>query len=401
MKKRKVILLLVDSLSNKDVSREKTPNIFDIIKDGTFLTLTDVFGFLAVGAAIYASLWPNNSKIFNKYVFGSPPTKISSPILRELFYSTNLIPNDRLAWVVRYKLAQIGKLNPWMASDRLPKQMVPYFKPKPSEPFTNPKCLAYPTLFDVLRDQKFSFHYMTQGIRSITSMSTRLIELINRRTIPDVMIGHYGKTDLIGHFYGPTSNQRHKIIQQVDRNINLILKTVEKSPEEIGLFIFSDHGMSPVFNTVDFRQIISKFNLRVGRDFLYFLDSTMARFWAFSKKSRTKILQVLDTLQFGNVLDYHERTRLNCDNLDFEHGNIIFVLNEGYSIHPDFFRRTKAPNGMHGYAFSRYSNPILVSNLKLSKKQRITHHVNLMPSILKFLGLPIPRSCQGYSLIEN
>ena len=118
---RKVLVLLVDSISNKDLSREKSPNIYDITKLGTYQTLTDVFGFIAIGAAIYASLWPNKSNIFNKYVLGTPQKQFSSPFLREIFYNTDKIPNDRLAWLIRYKLAQIGKLDPWMASDRLPK----------------------------------------------------------------------------------------------------------------------------------------------------------------------------------------------------------------------------------------------------------------------------------------
>ena len=179
------------------------------------------------------------------------------------------------------------------------------------------------------------------------------------------------------------------------------MDAVNNAPNEIGMFIFSDHGMSPVSQSVDMRKIIAKFNLRVGTDYLYFLDSTMARFWAFSKKSLKRIKQVLRMQRFGKLLDNHDKTHLKCNNLDVEHGNLIFSINEGFTIHPDFFRLTRAPRGMHGYAFPRFSSPILVTNLKLNNTESITHHVNLMPTILEYLNLPIPSSCQGQSLGIN
>jgi hypothetical protein len=112
--------------------------------------------------------------------------------------------------------------------------------------------------------------------------------------------------------------------------------------------LFSDHGMVSVTGTVDVSSAIASTGLVAGRDYVVFLDSTMARFWFPTDVARPAIVEALSTLP-GRVLGLRDLRRLDIDECDPRNGELYFLAEPGHVIIPNFFQATADhTRGMHG-----------------------------------------------------
>jgi predicted AlkP superfamily pyrophosphatase or phosphodiesterase len=114
--------------------------------------------------------------------------------------------------------------------------------------------------------------------------------------------------------------------------------------------VFGDHGMVEVEFEIDLRATLAKLPVTLGKDFLYFLDSTQARLWFFDDRAREVILEALAGIEAGHVVTDAERRTLGIEFQDPRYGDEIFVLDGPGILHPSFFSKgSQGPRGMHGY----------------------------------------------------
>ncbi|XP_016852499.2 ectonucleotide pyrophosphatase/phosphodiesterase family member 7 [Anolis carolinensis] len=74
----------------------------------------------------------------------------------------------------------------------------------------------------------------------------------------DFVTLYYGEPDNVGHKYGPETEQRRKIIQQIDRTVGYLLGAIEKHnlKDTLNVIITSDHGMTTVRKKPDVEEIM-------------------------------------------------------------------------------------------------------------------------------------------------
>ena len=176
-----------------------------------------------------------------------------------------------------------------------------------------------------------------------------------------------GLLDRLGHIYGPDKKALMKALRLTDRRIETVVNQMRKIGD-LNVLVFADHGMSMVRGRVGFLDMLKQLDSRIIKDYIVFLDSTMARFWFFSERSRKEIEELFGNVNFGHFLSCEEKKCLRIPR-DPRYGESIFVLNEGYVIHPDFFHRSKMVKGMHGYAYSRGKDalPLLIVPKKIAE----------------------------------
>lgn len=68
---------------------------------------------------------------------------------------------------------------------------------------------------------------------------------------------YYGEPDNVGHAKGPETQERRKIIEQIDRIIGYLREAINKNglTNRLNVIITSDHGMTTVKKTPDFHEI--------------------------------------------------------------------------------------------------------------------------------------------------
>jgi hypothetical protein len=114
--------------------------------------------------------------------------------------------------------------------------------------------------------------------------------------------------------------------------------------------VTSDHGMAPVRTHVDLMTEVETLGLAMPDDYLAVYDSTMARFWWFSERARTKLPELLGGLPYGRSLAESELRELGIWFPDQRFGEHIFLLEpESIFARSDFNGTDWSPTGMHGY----------------------------------------------------
>src|SRR5207245_5831972 len=72
---------------------------------------------------------------------------------------------------------------------------------------------------------------------------------------------------------------------------------------DVRLHVFGDHGMAPTRKVVNIQNRLEGLRVRAPEDYLYVLDSTMARFWFFSESARNEVMSVFREEDGGEWLD--------------------------------------------------------------------------------------------------
>jgi predicted AlkP superfamily pyrophosphatase or phosphodiesterase len=190
---------------------------------------------------------------------------------------------------------------------------------------------------------------------SLTALSKEEIFLNALDDQHDLYFLYIGEIDMIGHEYGPKSNEMRLALCELDTRIEKIKNEVDKKYSDSTILILGDHGMANVTNQVDVSKIIKfyadKLNLEEYVNYLSFLDSTVLRIWIFSKEARLLLASLKNDkqlLRFGQFLDSEQCATLGIPLEDNINGDLIWLANSGAVIYPDYFH-DHLVKGMHGY----------------------------------------------------
>ena len=146
-----------------------------------------------------------------------------------------------------------------------------------------------------------------------------------------------------------SSAVKNRIDAYADK-IKDLLQFMKSKSAEFDFTIISDHGMTPTKEVCNVAKIIKSLGLKFGKDYVSFLDSTMARFWypTNSAEAKSKIRQALQSCKGSFVSDDYKR-KYGIDFPNAKYGEDIFLMDEGVQISPCDLG-AKALDGMHGYS---------------------------------------------------
>ena len=156
--------------------------------------------------------------------------------------------------------------------------------------------------------------------------------------IPRVDKKYFGELDVVGHKYGTKSKEIVNEIKKLD-------KKVSKLDWDI---IFSDHGMIDVSKTI---------SVPITKD--CFIDADLARYWG-EKKELDEIKKKLP-LKDGKIIDWPDKS----------FGELIFMVNTGVLISPNFWQGHEKAKAMHGYDGKHKEMKAFYLIKKKGKKQNL------------------------------
>ncbi|MDX6765628.1 MAG: alkaline phosphatase family protein [Candidatus Methylacidiphilales bacterium] len=157
-----------------------------------------------------------------------------------------------------------------------------------------------------------------------------------------------GKLDAWMHAHGPLDAGVSDLVRWYDGQIRALVAKARRSYDEVPFWVFTDHGMHDVTDTVDLQKEIVATGLVYGKDFTAFYDSTMARFWFHRPEARARLTALLDAHPKGRLLQDDELQQLGVFFPDHQYGEMVFLVNGGVLIVPSFMG-AKRIAGMHGY----------------------------------------------------
>jgi Type I phosphodiesterase / nucleotide pyrophosphatase len=217
------------------------------------------------------------------------------------------------------------------------------------DPFT-PGGLARETVFDWMRAEGIRYtlwDYRTNEAENLRAAEAALSDP------PDVLFVYTAELDALMHRVGIFHPSVGARLDTYTAFFEFMQRTARSRDIDLEIIVLSDHGMTDVTDTVDIWGGMEARGFRVGRDYLAFFDSTMARSWGDDRVARA-LTDVMGS--HGCLLDANQLRAFGCHFADDSYGRDIFLANPGILIVPSFMgaRRIAA---MHGYhpedSFSR------------------------------------------------
>ncbi|MBD3336430.1 MAG: hypothetical protein GF355_13025 [Candidatus Eisenbacteria bacterium] len=182
----------------------------------------------------------------------------------------------------------------------------------------------------------------------------------------DAFLLHYSSAlDGIMHAHGTGAPETAGKLEATEAYLTGLVREAHNKYDEVRLFVFGDHGMTDVEGAHDLWSRLPAVGPPRNRGVLYFLDSTMARFWFDDPARRGEVEAILAGEECGRIMPVEEERELGIYFPDRRYGELIFLMHPGQIIVPSFMGRAPVA-GMHGYhPDHRGSDTTLLTNTKV------------------------------------
>jgi len=358
-----VVFILLDAFRQDYLSEETTPFLWRCSQQGKYYKyVIPNLGFCE-RTEILTGLTPDESGFFT--AIGYDPENSPFRNKKILLYVAALIERMTIWFKLQPQFRRraqkfIKKFFSQMGIYQIPFTILPYFSlTEDLVDHRQPHAFSSPSLLTLLDRQGRKYFY-----DSFTSLNTLSVgddqDRINnvlkvvRGGDYDFYLLYISTPDSAGHKFGPNSPQLREKLKSMDSQLEKFSKSfMEKKPKTKFVFL-GDHGMVPVkkhFNGKLNLENIFK-DLKLGKDYLFFLDSTIIRVWFFSDRARSlrdDLIKSSSFLENGFFLDAEMASDYRVPNFDRRYGDVIWIAKKGVLVSPDFFHGEVPPRGMHGY----------------------------------------------------
>jgi predicted AlkP superfamily pyrophosphatase or phosphodiesterase len=319
---------------------------------------------------------------------------------------------DRLvrSWLVEQAAAVAETQIP---TGNIPLHLLPeLFLAEDERPIHEAGSLGVESVFDVLQASGCSYRYIMYP--EVNCEDDRVLGLGTDalRKQFDCIFLQFSDADFEGHRHGPDSEMRRRTAGEIDRKLRVLAKESEAGGREIAWLIAGDHGMMEVSARFDVASEVHRTAGRMGwkhgRDYLLFLDSTIARLWGLTDGSKSRLHELIngpDFAAFGAIVDEDHARARRMPWSDRTYGDVLWQAQPGVLIAPDYFHRpSERVVGMHGYDSSHPS----MRGFAVARAPGLQHRryetarlVDVCPTLCELLGVDPPGSSEGASLIAD
>lgn len=299
--------------------------------------------------SILTGKWPRETGMWTEYYLAPRPRSPMARLLTRPRLRWALLPTDlaRLVWFRVARKAHLGMEHRL----RIPLELTHLFERHPIQYDRFPPIgLPVSSLADLFEERglRVDFRYLHDG----PDLKAELARLRETREDIDVFFYYDPSLDSRGHVAGASAEALAPSIDKISRFLEAALSQLGAG-DDVEAVLFSDHGMTTVSRTFDLFAHLEP--LRLGRDYLVFMDSTIARFWFPSAEMREAVTARLADVP-GRLLDDADKRRLGIDFTDDRYGIDVLAADEGVVFHPNYFAgpflrfaRKYPEKAMHGY----------------------------------------------------
>jgi len=275
----------------------------------------------------------------------------------------------------------------------LPLKYWPYFNVVEDRSWDEPGYLKeYPTAFDVLRHHNVDFEIvgMTKGAGGeFTQIGGHEFKEIRPWTYL-----FFGSIDGYSHNYGHDGPETIERMRRLDQLAEAKYQAYSQRVSDFDVFVFSDHGHIRVRKKVDIHEHFRQHGHNLHR-FINLIEANYARFWFRTDKERAVVEHILSTMEEGFILTSEHLQRYQVEMPDNRYGDMIFYLDRPAIFSKTIWGFSRKLKGMHGY-LPEYpdSDGVFLSQRSLVEGTHV-ELVDVLPTLLSSLGLPIPGYVDG------
>ncbi len=397
--------IIFDSLRHDFITPENTPVLYSMQEQGLSGTLKELLGFM-MSPGWFAGIYPETSGFSQTFRYSPETSPYGIARIFPACLEKRVLLNKVSRRIIQ-KWVEWRAVHPVMKSYsytyRIPFRLLPFFDGTEKKYPWEAGYLPAATLFDLLR-QKGLIGYPGNNLRT-GAVLEKLEKSLPGRDYAFIWL-HFAELDWVEHEYGPDSDEVRTKLKEIDNAIGRVKILLEKKYDPINWLILGDHGTVQVKGKLDIEEKLRTLDLMRGEDYIYFLDSTLARFWFNNSRAKDLITDMLKGLQEGKILEKEDLARYRSNHSGTSNWELLFMANEGIVIQPNFYQGYDPVNGMHGYLPDVRNNMASFVLLNGSREKgirmkEIRDMTDVFPTLCDLIGLPLPDSCEGRSLLKK
>ncbi len=387
------------------------PYLSELGTIGTAHRLSTILAFDGIAPTAYTGVYPDSHSIWTQFVrdehgqfnWLKPFMPVATAIDRLLGVSQTSKKIFRHSLLTLSRMN--GQLNGYPSIGQIPLNLLTRFGVATQENFLTADSINYyPTFLTILRRNGLGVQIIDHP--QIGSDKNVVEAALDVKHPSDVTFLRLWDLDSITHKNGVNSREALSAVRENDENVKRIVEHFQKiTNDAVNVFIFADHGMVNVKGSVDLVRPLEEIGLRLGIDYLAFLDSTIARFWGVDDVIY-RIKTTLQELDSGRILNAEDLLKLHIPSAD-QYGKLLFLANPGVLIRPNFYQGHGSIAAMHGYDPSTPDmDTVFVTNVANPRSSNSGHRhrvnaqmVDVAPTILDAFGFENPGYMLGRSLL--
>jgi len=278
-----------------------------------------------------------------------------------------------------------------------------------NRPIYLPGAFKEESIFDVFACHKIEYEYLMYPVVDGNDSATLEAFISKKDSGAKILLVLFSDSDVKIHHCGPSSPTRHEVTGEIDRKLREIAKHYDDDSST--WIIIGDHGMTDVVEELDVPALLAplekRMKVHMGRDYVLFLDSTMARFKWITKAGRaylSEVTQLPILHEKGQFIDEQIAHEHSIPLHDRRYGDLIWWADSGVLLFPDYFHdRNTHSKGMHGYDSNHDDMKGFFLTFGAGITPRKLDQVNLIdvcPTICDLVDVPYPRHNKGISVFR-
>lgn len=351
----KTLLICLDGLGYSMLSEENTPFLCRFAKSHSSAKLKTLFAFSGIPFSFYSGEYPDKLDIWLEFSY-SPST---SPFRWQKHFS----------FLGRKTLSFLSIIHQYMKGrdfllplHNMPFDKMGYFDACSAKNiwhcgmFKGTTYASYKWPFFTINRRRKIIWKRESDFQRCQRLEGSMGESIDLYDIQLLEL------DRACHRHGRDSPEAEKAMRGMDRLVEGLVGSFAKRFPGIRIVIWSDHGFVPVKGFVDMQAMMPK------GDYVAFYGGTTASFWFRESRMRETIAEKLETFKFGQILAKEDLLKYHIPQ-SRRHGDLIFSMNPGLMIHPNYYQRKQRFRAMHGYPVDKCdSDGVLITNIPIKKK---------------------------------
>lgn len=359
-------LLILDACRRDYITPENAPFLHSLMQKGLTASIESPPGFTQ-RTTMFTGTYPDTSNAFSAFGYGpqNSPFKWVSKLgpLAHAYQPRKIMYPFRLA---------VKKISKWSSGQYhtdpawIPGPYLPSFEVvEDHKPIFEEGAMPLPGIFDLLRSQGKTFKYLAHPISgNDDEIHKMVLDTFRNKEEHAFVFAQFSNLDEGGHHHGPLVPEGHTPaanqteadrefmraqLREIDRKCKEIHEALTANYDTFHFLCIGDHGMAPVMQKVNVLKQVQSLGLKAGKDYVLFLDSTLAKVWFENEKAREVITAHFQDKEYGRIISREERRQRRIP-LDRRYGDLIFAADPGVLFWPDYFHVVEHDiKGMHGY----------------------------------------------------
>ncbi len=291
----------------------------------------------------------------------------------------------------------------------IPTRFQPFFRPcEDTKPVHDPGALGATSLFDLCREHGRTYTYRAHPVSGDDGKVFRNLVRDLRAGEPyDLYVAQFSVLDQQGHIHGPFTDKIQKeCLAELDRKLREVYEAAKAGYDDVDLVVCADHGMAPVERRVNILARLKRLDAKPAVDYVVFVNSTLVVFWYLTEKGRTEIERILPSVEGTRVVSQAERKERRIP-VNRKWGDRMLAADPGVLFWPDYFHvKDSTIRGMHGYldkSVEKYGMAVLASTDGSIAAGAFEPRslVDIFPTLCDLLGLPVPATNEGRSVLPR